>query len=150
MPYLSYCAEIWGNAGKTCIDSLFKLQKRAIRIVDKVGYCEPTNALFIKYKTLKLMDIINMKTLEIVFRVKNNNIPNSIKNFFKLRERDYHLRGLFIFENVKVRTNVKSRCISVMGVKLWNGLKDEFKQCAFLVRFKKMYKSKILSDYHSL
>ena len=32
MPYLTYCCEVWGNNYKTRIQSLFILQKRAIRI----------------------------------------------------------------------------------------------------------------------
>lgn len=34
-----------------------------------------------------------------------------------------------MFEIPKVRTNVKYRCVSVLGVKLWNGLNDELKMC---------------------
>ena len=33
MPYLTYCCEVWGNNYKTRIQSLFILQKRAIRII---------------------------------------------------------------------------------------------------------------------
>lgn len=45
--YMSYCAEIWGIVYKTHIDSVIKLQKRALRIIHKADYCEFTNHLFI-------------------------------------------------------------------------------------------------------
>ena len=40
--YLNYCNLIWGAADNTIMDPLFKLQKRAIRIVDKAHYLEHT------------------------------------------------------------------------------------------------------------
>lgn len=47
LPYFSYCSEVWGNNYKTRIDSLITLQKRAIRIINKAGYRDHTNPLFI-------------------------------------------------------------------------------------------------------
>ena len=38
MPYLTYCCEVWGNNYKTRIQSLFILQKRAIRICLNTNY----------------------------------------------------------------------------------------------------------------
>ena len=69
MPYLSYCSEIWGNASKTTIDILVKLQKKAIRVINKVGYREPTDKLFIQSKILKFKDIVYTKILEIMYKV---------------------------------------------------------------------------------
>uniref|UniRef100_A0A8C6VZ07 Reverse transcriptase domain-containing protein n=1 Tax=Nothobranchius furzeri TaxID=105023 RepID=A0A8C6VZ07_NOTFU len=43
LPYRSYCVEIWGKTYKTYLDSIFKLRKRAIRIINKAGYRESTN-----------------------------------------------------------------------------------------------------------
>ena len=42
-PYLTYCVEVWVNVYKTNIDRIIKLQKRVIRIINKEGYCEPSN-----------------------------------------------------------------------------------------------------------
>ncbi len=38
LPYLIYCVEVWGNIYKSTLQSLCTLQKRTIRIVNKVGY----------------------------------------------------------------------------------------------------------------
>jgi len=58
MPYLSHCSEIWGNVNKTNIVVLTKLQKRAIRLINKVGYREPTNKLVIQSNTLVNLQIL--------------------------------------------------------------------------------------------
>lgn len=39
----------------------------------------------------------------------------------------YNFRGLLMLETQKVRTNLKCRCVSALGVKLRNGLNDEIK-----------------------
>ncbi len=112
MPYMTYCAEIWGNAYKTNLDPIIKLQKRAIRIINEVGYRDSTNQLFIRSHTLKFLDIVYSKTSEIMFRVVNKTIPVCIQKVFKLRQGIYNLRGLLMFETHKVRTNLKYRCVS--------------------------------------
>ena len=45
-PYFNYCNIIWGAADKTTIEPLFILQKKAIRLVNRVHYLEHTNPLF--------------------------------------------------------------------------------------------------------
>ena len=40
---------------------------------------------------------------------------------------------------VQVRTNLKAMCLSVHGVKLWNTLPDDIKNCTSVNIFKKMY-----------
>uniref|UniRef100_A0A3P8T4U6 Reverse transcriptase domain-containing protein n=1 Tax=Amphiprion percula TaxID=161767 RepID=A0A3P8T4U6_AMPPE len=87
MPYMTYCVEVWGNTYRTYIDPIIKLQKRVIRIINKASYCETTNKLFIESRTLKFLDIVYLRTLEILFRVKNKSLPTCIQQFFKLREK---------------------------------------------------------------
>lgn len=66
---------------------------------------------------------------------------------FSQREGKYNLRGLFYFRNVKVRTTRKSFCVSVYGIKLWNSLNDQLKQCPDIEQFKKKYKNIIFKRY---
>lgn len=150
MPYMTYCAEIWGNTYKTNLDPIIKLQKRAIRIINGVGYRDSTNQLFIRSRTLKFLDIVYSKTLEIMFRVVNKTIPVCIQKMFKLRQVVYNLKGWLMFETHKVRTNLKYRCVSVLGVKLWNGLNNEIKMCNSMLVFKKTLKFNIIESYNEI
>lgn len=148
VPHMTYCVEVWGNTYKTNIDPIIKLQKRAIRIINKAGYLETTNPLFIKSCTLKFVDMVYSKTLEIVFRAKSKSLPVCILKMFMLREANYNLRGLYVFKAGKARINVKARCVSVLGVKLWNNLCDDLKLCSSLLKFRKALKSKIMLCYN--
>lgn len=46
LPYLEYGIEVWGKTYKTTLQSLFILQKRAIRIVHNAHFKAHTNDLF--------------------------------------------------------------------------------------------------------
>ena len=84
MPYMSYCIEVWWNTCRTYIDPIITLQKRVTRIFNKASYRETTNKLLIKSGILKFLDIVRIKTLEILFWVKNKSLPTCIQLFFKL------------------------------------------------------------------
>ena len=56
-PYLIYCNHVWWLACKTHLDSLIKLQKRAIRIIVGVHPRTHTVPLFQKLELLKYVDI---------------------------------------------------------------------------------------------
>ena len=61
MPYLTYCCEVWGNNYKTCIQSLFILQKRDIRIIClNTNYKCYTKPLFYQLSSLNVFDIIGV------------------------------------------------------------------------------------------
>jgi len=71
LPHLIYCIEVWGSTYKSSLEPLFILQKRAIRIIHKVGYREHTNTLFIMSKIMKLYDMIEFQTAQFLFKARN-------------------------------------------------------------------------------
>ena len=36
-PHMTYCVEVWGNAAKTHLCSLFKMQKKIVRTITSAG-----------------------------------------------------------------------------------------------------------------
>ena len=85
LPYISYCVEVWGNTYKTNTKPIFILQKRAIRIVNKTTYREKTNPLFIKLKALTFNDLVDFKTVQIMYKAKNKLLPSSIIRLYIIR-----------------------------------------------------------------
>lgn len=147
LPYISYCSEVWGNTYNSHVQILYRLQKRAIRVVHNVGYRDHTNALFLKSKTLKLDDLIKFKSLQIIYRAKENLLPSNIQQLFASRDCRYNLRGV---HNLKVqynRTTLKSQCITRKGVNLWNSLHDDIKSATCLENFKRQYKRGVFKRY---
>ena len=149
LPYLNYCIEVWGNTYKTNIQSLCTLQKRAIRIINNVGYRDHTNILFLRVNALKFRDLVEFKTAQIMYKAKNKLLPGNIQRLFKEREGGYNLRWDLNMKQHYARTNIKSMCISICGVILWNGLEENIKQSVNVVQFKNMYKKYIFTRYRS-
>lgn len=146
-PYLNYCAEVWGNTYKCSLSSIFILQKRALRIIHKTGYRDHTNPLFLKSKILKFTDLVHFLTAQIIYKAINNLLPDNILKMFSKRERGYNLRGELNLKHPRIRTTLKSFCISVCGVKLWNRLSKDMKQCPSMAQFKKRFKDMVFTGY---
>ncbi len=71
-PYLNYCNLIWGAADKTIIEPLFLLQKKAIRIVNRVPYLEHTKPLFESMKTLTLFQLYDLNCILFIYKCLNS------------------------------------------------------------------------------
>lgn len=147
LPYLTYGIEVCGNNYKTLLYPLCILQKRAVRIINKVAYLEHTNKLFLQCKILKLMDLVKLKTALLLFNASNFTLPSNIQNLFTCRDTGYTLRGYSNFTLPAVKTTRRSWCVSVCGVKLWNSLDDDLKQCTAIHMFKSWYKQMIWTQY---
>ena len=139
--------EVWGNTYSTNTKSIFILQKRAIRIINKATYREPSNQLFIKVKALKFKDLVDIKTAQIMYKAHQNILPNNIQILFQKKDNHYYFRGNCMFSQPPVRTDTKNHCVSVKGVKLWNGFKEELKYCETWNKFKYMFKTDIMITY---
>ena len=61
--YINYCNLIWGGACKSSLDSLYLLQKKAIRIVNNSEYLAHTDPIF---KSLGILNIYQVFKLNCV------------------------------------------------------------------------------------
>ena len=137
LPHLNYCNIVWGNCSKIKIDSLFILQKKAIRISSHSAYLAHTDPLFKQLKTLKLQDIHTYQTALFMFKHSKNLlpffqdtfIPNSNIHSYPTRHRnDFHL------SNPKLL--LAHRSIRHHGPDIWNSLPDHIKSRTSVFSFK--------------
>ena len=147
LPYLNYCVEVWGNTYKSSLLPLCTLQKRAIRMVHKAGFQDHTNQLFINSCLLKLPDLVEFQTAQLMYKARNKQLPDNIQKLFTDREGGYDYRGNLNFRTRIVRTTMKRMCTSVSGVKVWNKLSQELKQCPSMSVFKKRLRLMIFNKY---
>ncbi len=147
LPYITYCVEVWGKTYQTIINQIFLLQKRAIRIINRADYREPTNKLFINSQALKFSELVDFKISLLMCKAYNNLLPDCIQKLFQKRQYEYELRGSCMSTKTKSRINVKQE--SVYGVNLWNALETEMKECSTCKRFKKLFQHKMIFKYKS-
>ena len=138
MPYIMYCAEVWGNTYATNIHCLVLLQKRVIRLICGAKRLDHTNLLFHNVHILKLPNLVKLKTAIIMFKAYRYILPMNVQKLFTIHESRYSSRHKCKFKQIYIRTNLKSMCISVTGVKLWNSLDNSLISCKKCSSFQKV------------
>ena len=61
LPYISYCAEVWGNTYPSNILPVLLKQKKAIRSIARAKYLDHTEKLFYNVKLLTVNKIIELQ-----------------------------------------------------------------------------------------
>jgi hypothetical protein len=82
MPHLQYCNLIWGNAAKVHLQRLVLLQKRAIRLVNRLGSRDHTGPYFVLDNLLMVPDMYQMSCAAFLYKLKFNTYPSFFINHF--------------------------------------------------------------------
>ena len=129
---------------------MYLLQKKVVRIVCGVGYGEHTNELFSELRILTLIDILKLRSVCIMYTAHIKLSPNNLLLLISLdSDRGHITRQNNTFKQVFARTTLKSQCISVQGIKLWNSLENLIKSANNILMFRKLYKRKIVLLYRT-
>lgn len=149
LSHISYCNIVWGNSNKIKIDSLLRLQKKALRICSHSHYLAHTDPLFHNFKTLKIYDIHTYQTAIFMYKTSNNTIPTPFQNIF-IYNRDIHsypTRHSSDFHLTNPRLIIAHKTIRHHGPDVWNTLPINIKHAASLLSFKVLLKRYLLSKY---
>ena len=152
LPYITYCNIVWANCGSTKINSIFKLQKRAIRICTGSHFLAHTDPLFHKLKTLKIFDLNTIQTAVIMFKYTKNQLPSSFDNMFRFNNsvHSYPTRISGNFHLVNPKLSITHRSVRHCGPDIWNNLPDNIKSCSTLYSLKATLKRNKIQSYTSL
>lgn len=123
-PLLLYGVTLWGNTSSSNTNIIFKLQKRAVRIITNQHYLAHSSALFKQTKILKLDDIIKLENLKFVQKFKLNLLPNIFNNFYQYNTNNTRQFGQFKIP--KYRTNYRSNSMSIRGAYIYNQYVDTY------------------------
>ena len=148
-PHLSYCNIIWGCCNKTNIDSLFKLQKRALRYVTGSKFNAPSSPIFARLCKLKLAEINLLQIATFMFHAKNHNLPDVFCDYFQqnLTVHCHHTRNVAKYHVINCRTNLRKASIRYIGPSVWNKIIISIREAPSVLLFKKMYTDHLLSFY---
>ena len=109
MPHLQYAILCWGfKHGR-----LFKLQKRAMRIITCSKYNAHTDPIFRSLNLLKIHDIFKISLLKYYYKLKNNTLPHYLLHMFPVSSQTdtYGTRNRNIPIIPVSRTSSASYCI---------------------------------------
>ena len=134
-PYLNYGLLLWGNANKESISKVFKIQKRALRVISNSPYLSHSKPLFDKYKTLNIFDLYKKETGICMYKYKQDMLPQSFDGIFTEHQANhkYNTRNKSDYQLPihKVRT------ILNVGPKFWNELPLYLKSARTIGQFKR-------------
>lgn len=151
LPYLNYGCEIWGNTYSSNLIKLTMLQKRIIRVICNEPFRAHTNVLFNGLKCLKFIDIIELKTLCIVYKAKNGLLPVKVQRYFtnldSIHSHNTRQSSNKNFYCIRSRTRLKQFGISIRGVQLWNNLDVQIRNIKSIGKFKNTLKKIFLDSY---
>lgn len=128
---------------------LVLVQKSAIRIINKAGFRDHTNPLFVKSGLLKLKDIIDLQTLLVMLKARLKSLPGDLQKLFVFTSEDENHRRRYDFKPPYARTTLKQMFLTVVGVSLWNSQNNDLKSCKNTFEFKWKYKTNQLKVYQN-
>ena len=89
--HIVYAIHVWGSAGKSELDKIFILQKRAIRLISNKakrpsipGPLASTNPMFYKLEILKINDIFTLQIAKFIYKSLIGDAPENFHEWFKL------------------------------------------------------------------
>ena len=125
---LTYCQEVWATACKTTLKSLEVAQKKAIRIIAKVGRREHTEDLFKKFKVRMLSQDIQFKRSLLALEIIKNPELHDVKLKITSQHR-YNTR--FTSSSIPIPRKKTwvwgTRGIEFLLVQAYNSLPEEIK-----------------------
>ena len=81
-PYMLYCIEVWGTASVESLKSIYKLQKRAMRMIKSVPMRTESAPLFFSLKVLNIFKIYMFRLGMFMFKFNTDNLSSCVSDFF--------------------------------------------------------------------
>ena len=138
-PYLNYCILVWGCKYHPHLNSVYFLQKRAIRIICKKDFYAHTTPLFFSSKILKLHDIYKYNLAIQFYKNKDNSQYN--------RPHLYETRSRNTLRTPLCRLTSSQHSVSYQSVQNWNEIPEVIKNSRSISIFKRQLKNYLLSKY---
>ena len=125
-PYLTYGLTVWGQACKSYLDKLLKLQKRALCFIYFSDHNEHAIPLFVDVHILPLKFVYYESIANLMFDVRNITASSNIQDLFQdiSNVHSYNTRSSASnnFYTKPSRLSVQANSFSRIGVKVWNAI----------------------------
>ena len=150
-PYLLYGIEVWGTVSRCHFDTVFKLQKKAIRIIASASYREHTKPLFLSHQILPLEKIYVFAISKLMYKFSNNRLP-LIFNDMIIRNIQVHSHSTRHNQEIHVpqcRTTLFQNTFRYKGAIIWNHVSKSIPYDCNLSTFKHKLRTFLLDRYSS-
>ncbi|KAK3096760.1 hypothetical protein FSP39_003001 [Pinctada imbricata] len=145
LPSIDYCLTIYGNASKSHLDRILKLQKSAARVIMDAPPDTPSQPLFDELDWLNIYDRCIFNKRVLLFKIFNNQAPSYLLDLFsETSNSNYQLRSITDrdLSIPRHKTEFYKRSLQYSGVILWNELPTHIRLSNSLPTFKNSLKPK--------
>ena len=145
---LDYCLTIWGNASKTQIERLHKLQKCAARIILDAAPDAPSQPLFTELNWLNIYERLEYNKGILMFKILHGLAPPYLRNLFTFQSSNNYLFRSISNGNLCIprhATESFKRSLQYSGATLWNCLPVTVRTSKTTISFKRHLQNYILS-----
>jgi hypothetical protein len=145
-PHLIYCIETWGSAAQIYINSLFKVQKKCVRIIKSVSYRANSIPIFKDLKILPLEYIYKSRMLIFMYKFTKGMLPTVFDDIFVKHTPIYRTRQFFNLKIQKCKTTLFQKTLRFQGVNEWNSIHCKIDINCSIHTFKKRIKLYLLNE----
>ena len=143
LPHFTYCIEVWGNAAQIHMMSLFKLQKRCMRIIKSTSFKEHTLPIFKDLNILPMSLLYQHRLILFMFKYVKGLLPDIFDHLFT-RNNARNTRQRFHFKIKPFKSTLFSKTVRIEGVRQWNNITHKIDHCCSYHTFKKNLKGFLL------
>ena len=148
-PHLQYGITLWGGSHSSYVNKLITLQKKAIRLVNKVNYNDHTNPLFISSRILKLPDLYTLEIAKYMYKYSTKTLPAHLQTVF-IAHSAFHQYNTRNRNNPQVpltRSKAATNSLIHTGPLVWQKISPDIKHSRTNKIFKCKYKSYLIAQY---
>ena len=136
-----YCPLVWMFCSRRANNRMNRIQERALRIV----YSDKTSSFDELLERDKSVSIHN-RNLQVlateIYKVKENLVPDTIKDIFNIIEPPYNMRRNTMFQCTSIRTQKYGlSSLSYLGPQIWNLVPRDIKNSISLDDFRNKIKT---------
>jgi hypothetical protein len=146
-PYFEYCNIVWGQPSSH-LDSLFRIQKKAVRVITNSKWKSHSKPLFDCLSILPLKQLHKFQLGCFMYKSQHGMLPTAFTKFFVQcteihHHNTRHSTKLHVFQS---RLKIRADSIRISGVNLWNVIEIKTRNAQSFSVFKKLFKSFLLKD----
>ena len=138
---MDYCSCVWGSGN---VEKLYKLQKRAARMIYDLPSSAHSEPLFKRLNWMTIMDRINYRRAVMVYKSLNGLAPSYMKDMYTLVN-NVNTRSTRYCDNLRIylapKANLKlfTNSFQYQSADIWNNLPLAIRDTATLNQFKGAY-----------
>ena len=121
LPYLQYCCIVWASTYSSHLQPLFRLQKKALRIITHSPPRAHTFPLFTTHTILNIFNIYKYQVSSFIFLPMYKLLLTPLLSLFNLNS-DYHQYSTRQKDDLHVYAHRWSFSLRVQGPQNWNSI----------------------------